>query len=289
MTELIDLPADRVPIVALDFETTGLHASRGDRVIELAAIRREPNGSERVLQCLLQPGRLVPIEAQNIHGIDDSMLVGAPTFDSVAAALAELMHGAVFLAHNLPFDKEFLLWEHRRWQLPTPLCQPEIDTLLLGRHALGLPRCNLTSLAARVGIEHRGAHRALNDARSTLGVFLRLLETIEPGGVPTVRQLQARVVDLRRGSPHRRRIGLVLSAAARDRADLEIDYTSLVPGPLCQRRRVTARRVHGGWLEAWCHLRDEERRFRLERIHRAVRLDAAGSTEPPAAAAASPA
>jgi DNA polymerase III epsilon subunit family exonuclease len=289
VSELIDLPADRVPIVALDFETTGLHASRGDRVIEVAAIRREPDGSERILQCLVHPGRLVPIEAQKIHGIDDSMLVGAPSFGRIAAELADLMRDAVFLAHNLPFDKEFLLWEHRRLQLPTPLSQPEIDTLELGRHALGLPRCNLTSLAARVGIEHRGAHRALNDARSTLGVFMRLLETIDPAGVPTIRQLHARIVELRRGSPQRRRIGLVLRAAARDRADLEIDYTSLVPGPLSQRRRVTARRVNAGWLEGWCHMRDEERRFRLERIHRAVRLDAPMSTERPATAPTSPA
>jgi DNA polymerase III subunit epsilon len=283
VSALLDGAVDQVPLLVLDFETTGLHAARGDRVVEVAAIRREPDGTERVLQSLVQPGVPIPPDAQAIHGIRDADLIGAPGYAQIAPALDALLEGAVLVAHNLPFDKGFLLHEHRRHQLPPPPAQPELDTLALGRHALGLPRCNLASIAARVGLPHHGAHRALNDARTTLAVLLQIARSVDPAGVPTVRQLQARVAELRRGSPQRRRIALLLRAAARAGAELEIDYTSLVPGPLCQRRRVRAQRVGDGWLVGWCHLRGEQRRFRLDRIHRAVRLDLDPATSSPPA------
>ncbi len=73
------------PITVVDTETTGLYPG-GDRVIELAVVRIEPNAEPvLVLDTLLNPGRRVA--ATEIHGITDADVADAPTFADVAPAL----------------------------------------------------------------------------------------------------------------------------------------------------------------------------------------------------------
>ena len=72
------LELDR-PLVVFDIESTGVNP-RQDRIIELAAIRVEPDGTETSKCWLLNPGVKIPPETTAIHGITDEIVKDCPTF-----------------------------------------------------------------------------------------------------------------------------------------------------------------------------------------------------------------
>ena len=72
------LELDR-PLVVFDIESTGINP-RHDRIIELAAIRIEPDGTETSKCWLLNPGVKIPPETTAIHSITDDDVKDCPTF-----------------------------------------------------------------------------------------------------------------------------------------------------------------------------------------------------------------
>jgi DNA polymerase-3 subunit epsilon len=274
------LPADRVPLAVLDFETTGLSAGKDDRVVEIGVVRIEPGRggrwSETRFETLVNPQRAIPGRVVKIHGITDSMVRTAPRFAEVAPELLSLLRGAVVVGHNVTFDLAFLSRECRRNGVTTPELGPVIDTLQVSRHVFGFYRCNLVSLAQRMGIAHRRAHTALGDAETTLFVLRKMLDALGADGkVPTVAELAAMVGALRKGGSGRIRMIDTLRAAQSDRRDLVIDYTDVHgQGALSNRRRITVQNLRLPYVDAFCHLREAERVFRVDRITRVVDLEA---------------
>ena len=82
----LQLNLDR-PLIVFDIESTGVNA-RQDRIIELAAIRIEPDGTETEKCWLLNPGVPIPPETTAIHGISDEMVKDCPVFADKAAEIA---------------------------------------------------------------------------------------------------------------------------------------------------------------------------------------------------------
>jgi len=56
------------PLVVFDLETTGLFPRR-DRIIEIAAVKTNPDGTEETLERLLNPTIPIPPETTAVHGI----------------------------------------------------------------------------------------------------------------------------------------------------------------------------------------------------------------------------
>lgn len=171
---------DRHPplLVALDVETTGF--GRSDRIIEVAAVRFLPDGT--VLgryQSLVDPERLVPARATEVHGITDAMLVGAPPAARVLRELTEFIGPSVLtglVGHNLAFDKGHLLNAYARANVASPpaMFNP-IDTLGLARRRWpGLDSYKLGDLAGRIGYPAEGLHRAAADADVAMRLWLAL-------------------------------------------------------------------------------------------------------------------
>ena len=80
---------------------------------------------------------------------------------------------------------------------------------------------------------------------------------------------------LRRGGAGRVRMIDALKAAQSDRLDLVIDYTDIHgQGAISNRRRITVQNLRLPYVDAFCHLREAERVFRVDRITRVVDLDA---------------
>ncbi len=67
------------PLVVFDIESTGL-SPRKDRIIELAAIKVRPDGTEESRCWLLNPTVHIPEETTAIHGIADADVRDCPTF-----------------------------------------------------------------------------------------------------------------------------------------------------------------------------------------------------------------
>ena len=88
---MLSLKLDR-PLVVFDIESTGV-SPRKDRIIELAAIRVEPDGTETERCWLLNPTVPIPPETTAIHGITDEIVRACPTFADKAAEIFAFFDG----------------------------------------------------------------------------------------------------------------------------------------------------------------------------------------------------
>ena len=180
-------------VVMLDVETGGLDPEV-DRVVEIAAVRFEPpadaddgnelgltrHGITGVVSGLVNPGRSIPKEASDIHGITDEMVVGAPVFgEAWPKVLALFDENTIAAAYNAPFDRAFLRAEAERCQEPLPLPKgenpipvglrmPWLDPLVwvreADRFAKGQGRHKLGVTCERWGIALEDGHKAEDDA-----------------------------------------------------------------------------------------------------------------------------
>ena len=92
-------------VLAFDLETTGISTSR-DRIVQLALIGSDSNGTEISYDQLVNPRRPIPYESQRIHGISDSEVRGEPDFAQIADRVSELIDGCVLIGHNVRIGDE---------------------------------------------------------------------------------------------------------------------------------------------------------------------------------------
>ena len=69
--------------VAIDTETTGLDA-RNARIVEIARIKLQVDGTREVRTRRLNPGMPIGAAATAVHGITDADVASEPTFEQVA-------------------------------------------------------------------------------------------------------------------------------------------------------------------------------------------------------------
>jgi DNA polymerase-3 subunit epsilon len=245
-------------IVALDLETTGLSARR-DRIVELAAVIWQDGREVAAFERLVNPGMPMPAGALHVHGISDVMVANAPPVRDVLPEFIAFCQGDAVVAHNANFDLGFIREECRRAEL-VPFTLPIYDTCVLARQLVpGYPSYSLAALKVAFGLEHEQTHRALDDARDCLAVFVRLLGGERP--LPPPRTLRPVILP----PPY----SLIHEALSADAA-IVIEYED-------GKGRVTRRTIQpmalnesgeGVVIEAHCHLRDNTRHFFLHRIRR---------------------
>ncbi len=261
-------PLDEVTFAVVDVETTGLNPHFGDRVCEIALLQCQGGIEMDRFHSLVNPQRPISPGAFAVNRIRDEDLVDAPVFADIAPRILQLLGGSVIVAHNAPFDLGFLESEFDICRLPF-IDNPVVDTLALSRYCYSFPSHSLPNVAYYLGIDTLGAHRALADACTTKQLLDCLLADLSDAGVYSLEDLLG-VQGGRISWPAREMIPLPpqIEEALRGEGQLELRYVSAsgeetrrVVSPL----QVTA---FGGYLYliAFCHLRDEQRTFRLDRI-----------------------
>ena len=154
-----------------DTETTGLEP-KTNRVVEAGAIRFDARGIISRFNVLINPGMPMPAEVTKINGITDAMLAKQPAAAVVIPDFLRFIGDSVLIAHNAQFDINFMNEELARLGKP-PLGNKVIDTLLFAREVFpGLPNYKLQTLATKFGITAIDAHRAEDDARVCMELFL---------------------------------------------------------------------------------------------------------------------
>jgi DNA polymerase III subunit epsilon len=151
-----------VPIVAVDFETTGLNASF-DRVVEVAVVRIGRTGEiESEWSSLIDPDR--DVGPTFIHHVTNDMVRGAPRFHEIVGAILQHLDGALVASHYAEFEAAFLRAELKRCGLSLP-AMPALCTYETAQAMLDCPNYRLQTACdrAQVGIAHTGG--ALGDAR----------------------------------------------------------------------------------------------------------------------------
>jgi DNA polymerase III epsilon subunit family exonuclease len=258
------------PFAVVDFETTGLYPAVGDEICEIGVVRLEAGEIVKEFSALVDPGRPLDPAASQVSGITQEMLAGQPPFEARADEFLALLADSVIVAHNAEFDMGFLQYKLTRMGR-NQVGNPVLDTLELARAQDDAGPFTLGILANRLGIEGPHAHRALDDARMAARVLLHYLGEYHRRGqddlarVPGYRtSYQFSIGGHGRGEENSFQLVVEnIRRAIEIHVDLEIAYRGSGGQT---RRRVTPMYIKGMNMHAYCHMRKEDRDFRLDRI-----------------------
>ena len=174
------MKSKQAEFVIIDTETTGLSATNGDRMVEIAAVKIKKGSVVERFESFIDPERAIPHGAQHIHKITKEMLKNAPKAKEILPDVLHFIGGACVVGHNIKFDLDFLCYQLSLIGRKLKNETPALDTLKMSKHFLPhLSNYSLSSVALSFGIKIKETHRALADAELTADVFIRLLEMAE--------------------------------------------------------------------------------------------------------------
>ncbi|GLP95441.1 3'-5' exonuclease [Paraferrimonas sedimenticola] len=173
----VEIAADT--IVVLDFETTGLSPDRGDRAIEIGAVKLVKGEIVESFQELMNPGMRISRFIEDYTGISNSMLTDAAPCEEVMHRFADFIGDFNLLAHNASFDRKFLDAEFAR--IGHSYSGSFGCSLLTSRRVFqDAPNHKLGTLVEYKQLPTEGVfHRALADAQMTAYLWLELLSDIK--------------------------------------------------------------------------------------------------------------
>lgn len=194
--EIASTQLEDLTYVVFDTETTGLLPTEGDEIVQIAAVRIVNGRRVRteVFDTLVNPGRKIPQASTAVHGISDAMVEGAPDIIEVGRKFHKFVEGAVLIAHNAPFDMEFL--RRKELLIGQNFDNPVLDTVLLSAVVFGQSESHsLDSLTHRLGITipEEARHTAIGDTVATADAFLKLLPALKARGLNSFGEVVAEV------------------------------------------------------------------------------------------------
>jgi DNA polymerase-3 subunit epsilon len=163
--------------IVFDTETTGLNPAGGDRMVEIGCVEiynRVETG--RHFHAYFNPERLMPSDAEAVHGLTSIFLSDKPLFSETVEELLDFLEDSPLVAHNASFDFGFLNFELERCGRPIVAMHRMVDTLALARSRHPGAKHSLDALCMRFGIDrsHRVKHGALLDAQLLAQVYVEL-------------------------------------------------------------------------------------------------------------------
>jgi len=266
MIELIK----NITFLAFDIETTGL-TPVVDRVVEIGAVKFRHREVLDTFQELIDPEMPISPGAFAVNGITDEMVRGKSGIEQVLPRLIDFIGDATPMAHHAPFDVGFLSYDISRLKLSVP-DKHVLDTCAIPKRIFpGLYSYSLENMASALSIKSKEFHRALADAEVCMKIFQKCVD--EMGG-PDLVTLQDMLkvnetsMTLESGNVLLEEQFLPLKKAIEEGDDLEIVYKD-------SRGTVSVRKITPltmgmfrgtAMIEAFCHLRQDKRNFRLDRI-----------------------
>ena len=286
MTARKNSALSEITFVAFDVETTGLDPLE-EKIVEIGAVRfdggKPGGGMIGEYQQLVNPERPIPAEALAVHGVTDEMVAASPAISAILPDVIAFFGDSVLIAHNAPFDMGFFdaafahtgsehqACEHPRCEPPR---NPILCTLRLARAVFpGLPRHNLEALVKELGIPPGAHHRALADATHAAEVFRQCVERTDAGWNSSfVDLLKYHGAPLRFGKARdsdlaARPLAMIKEAVEKGET-VRIEYRT-------SGGKITTRTISPFSIEesgrhakviAFCHLRGDNRTFRLDCI-----------------------
>lgn len=175
--------------VIIDLETTGNSVDAGDRIIEVGIVTIEHDEITNSYSTFINPGKEVPSFISSLTTITNEDVAGAPHFYEKAVEITDYFSDAYFIAHNVPFDLNFLNNELAQYGFKK-LTNPTIDTVELARILYPqAPSYQLERLADYLNLNHERPHRALADATVTAQLFLAMKKKLQSLPFETISHL----------------------------------------------------------------------------------------------------
>ena len=185
------LEINNCSFVILDTETTGLEASKGDKIISLAAlkIRNSLIQENEFLDELINPERDIPWESVKIHHITDEHVRGKPTLPELQSKINLFLKKSILIGHNIEFDKKFIYQDAANSALSKRMKKiTSIDTIYLTAALYpDLENYDLSYLCEHFNIRTNDQirHSALGDCWITARLFLHLLNKAKEKNITT--------------------------------------------------------------------------------------------------------
>ena len=175
--------------VVLDLETTGHSASRGDRMIQIGAVKISDGIITDRFISYVNPGQSISPFIQELTGITDEDVIDAPLFRDIASDLIDFLKDCAFVAHNVHFDWSFLSSQLKLEGYVVPKLAM-YDTVELARIFMPTEESyKLGMLADQLGVTHDRPHQADSDAEATAHVFLHVMNKLHSLPLLTLQQL----------------------------------------------------------------------------------------------------
>jgi len=160
-----------------DTETTEAWEEGGADIIQIAAVICE--GGEAVSRYAAYLKTDKPIgSAEAVHHISSGMLetAGRDRFE-VLLEFAEIIQGAVLIAHNASFDMGMLKSNFQAAGIEFPETGPVYDSIEVSRHLFpGLRSYSLEKLIEHFKLEGSNSHNAVEDTEATYNLVRRMTE-----------------------------------------------------------------------------------------------------------------
>lgn len=260
-----------IDFVIFDVETTGLLPRSGDRIIEIAAMRFRSGKQYDSFSSLLNPEREISPAAFAVNHISQKMIENAPLACEVIPRFLEFAGDGCLAGYNVGFDIGFLENEMRLLGESLADDTAVVDIIRMARRILPrLESYGLASVSRYLGIKSPQQHRALSDVEMTVEVFTQLLARLKDQGLDGFLPFYnlfgtnpklTEGITAERMSAIQRAIDLGV--------ELKIRYYSGSAQEVTE-RKVSPKEIRqegkAHYLVGYCHLRKDERTFKLNAI-----------------------
>ncbi|MDY3928735.1 MAG: PolC-type DNA polymerase III [Clostridia bacterium] len=175
--------------VVFDIETTGINEDICG-ITEIGAVKIENGRITDYFSTFVNPQMPIPKNIQELTGITDNMVKDAPTEREITPKFLEFSKGCVLVAHNAMFDTGFIRKNAKECNLEFDF--PILDTLMLARCLYpNLNNHKLNTLTKHLNIMLENHHRAVDDAKATADIFIKMIEELENMSITELDELNS--------------------------------------------------------------------------------------------------
>ena len=162
-------------LCVFDLETTGLQVTK-DRIVQIAALKIHPDGTEEKLNLVVNPEMEIPQEVIDIHGITNEMAIKAPTFRALAEQIKSFFGDSDLAGYNSnKFDIPVLAEEFLRVGIEFDLTQRAFIDVQNIFHKME-QRTLVAAYKFYCQKNLENAHDAMHDTKATWEVLEKQIE-----------------------------------------------------------------------------------------------------------------
>lgn len=173
--------------IVFDLETTGFSAE-SDQIIEIGAVKIENGEIVDRFSTFVNPQVPISFKIEKLTGINDAMVIDAPTTDVILPKFLEFCKDSILVAHNAEFDTSFIKNKAGKMGIKVP--NTIVDTLALSRFLLpNLHNFKLDTLSKHFNVVLDNHHRAVDDAEATAQIFQHLCKMLKERDIFTMDQI----------------------------------------------------------------------------------------------------
>ncbi|MCU5746212.1 3'-5' exonuclease [Staphylococcus sp. SQ8-PEA] len=158
--------------IALDFETAN---GKRTSICSVGMVKVVNHEIVETFYTLVNPQDYFSQKNIEVHGIQQSDVLHAPTFQTVYPYMLNFINDLPIVAHNAAFDTSVLHESIKAIGRPTPKIT-YFCSCILARRTVNNYRYGLKHMMAYYDLDFRGHHDALNDAKACAMITYRLLK-----------------------------------------------------------------------------------------------------------------